>query len=201
MEHALANFERSNIWVKVSSHITKVEPGIIHTKEDREIRYNMLIWATGNKQVPLVDTLKVSKGNRLPRILSDELLHPLNADRVPIANAFAIGDAADVKGGELPTTTEVACQKGRYVAKRLDSGHLDAFVYSNRVLVAYAGGHDGVVAGQRDWSGPGAWLARRSEKVELVTELVQQGVDSHELGLRPSVSQRNGMSIIMCIGY
>lgn len=164
-EHALSSFKRSNVAVHTGSHITKVEPGIMHTKEDGSIRFGLLIWATGNKQVPLVDVLKVSKSKGLPRILTNEFLRPFDLDGKEIPNAYAIGDAADIKGGELPTTAEVACQKGTYLAKVFNTNLQDPFDYQQRALVAYTGQHDGVVTGKRDWSGPGAWLAWRSKNL------------------------------------
>jgi NADH:ubiquinone reductase (non-electrogenic) len=165
VEHALNSFRQSSVEVKTGSHITKVESDALYTAEDGRIPFGMLIWATGNKQVPLVDELKVSKSARLPRILTDKFLRPLDVDGNPIPNAFAIGDAADVQGGELPTTAEVACQKGSYVAKVLNSGLEAPFEYRQRALVAYTGQHDGVVAGRHDWSGRGAWLAWRSKNL------------------------------------
>lgn len=165
VEHAESNFKRSSVEIKTGSHITKVEPGVMTTKEDGPIRFGMLIWATGNKEVPLTETLKVSKGGRPLRILTNEYLHPMDPNGNAIKNAFAIGDAADVKGGELPTTAEVATQKASYVAKVLNSEHEKPFAYSPRALIAYTGHQDGVVAGRSDWTGQGAWLAWRSKNL------------------------------------
>jgi NADH:ubiquinone reductase (non-electrogenic) len=139
-EHALDSFHCSSVEVKTGSHITKVEPNALYTAEDGKIRYGMLIWATGNKQVPLVDRLSVSKSNGFPRILTDEYLRPLDLEKSAMSNAFAIGDAADIKGGELPTTAEVACQKGSYVAKMLNGRSAAPFDYQQRALVAYTRG-------------------------------------------------------------
>lgn len=166
-EHALATFSRSGVAIKTGSHILKVEPGVIHIKEDGEIKYGILIWATGNKQVPLVDTLKVMKSDHLPRILTDAFLRPYAEDGTVIHDAYAIGDAADIKGAELPTTAEVACQKGAYLAKVLDGRTKEPFAYAQKAIVAYTGHHDGVVAGKRDYdySGSAAWLAWRSKNL------------------------------------
>ena len=125
----------------------------------------MLIWATGNRQVPLVEQLKVSKRGRLARIVTDQFLRPLDLDGKPIMHAYAIGDAADIEGGELPTTAEVACQKGEHVARMLNKGVEEPFTYQQRAMVAYVGQHDGVIAGRKDWTGPSAWLAWRSKNL------------------------------------
>ncbi|KAK4692042.1 NADH:quinone reductase (non-electrogenic), partial [Lecanoromycetidae sp. Uapishka_2] len=167
-EYALASLSRREVSIKTGSHITKVEKDCLYTKEDGRIPYGMLIWATGNKQVPLVDTLPVLKSDRLPRILTDSRLRIFAPDALSlIGSAYALGDAADVRGGELPTTAEVACQKAEYLARVLNSEFLvpEPFAYSQRALVTYIGHHDGVIGGRKDWSGPRAWIAWRSKNL------------------------------------
>jgi NADH:ubiquinone reductase (non-electrogenic) len=151
--------------INTNSHIHRVEPGVMHT-EKGAIRFGMLIWATGNKQVPLTDTFPVKKTNRLPRILTDDFLHPLDLNGNPIENVYAIGDAADTGVG-LPTTAEVACQKGSYLAKMLNTGIRQPFAYSQRGIIAYTGQHEGVMTGDGDgeWTGESAWLAWRSKNL------------------------------------
>jgi NADH:ubiquinone reductase (non-electrogenic) len=116
-EHALDSFKRSSVEVKTGYHIIKVEPGALYTEEDGMIRYGMLIWATGNKQVPLVDTLSVSKSNRLPRILTDEYIRPLHVEGRAISNAFAISDAADIKGVSCRRPPKSRARKARTLPK------------------------------------------------------------------------------------
>jgi NADH:ubiquinone reductase (non-electrogenic) len=164
-EHALTSFRNHEVDVKTGSHIIRVDVSSVYTKEDGEIKYGMLIWAAGNKQVSLVDRLKVSKRGHLPRILTDSYLRALGPDGTPVPDVYAIGDAADVLGGELPTTAEVACQKGEYLAKALATGRQTAFNYKQKALIAYTGQHDGVISGKRDWTGPTAWVAWRSKNL------------------------------------
>jgi NADH:ubiquinone reductase (non-electrogenic) len=165
----LASFKKSGVEVKTNSHISKVEPGVMYT-EDGETRFGMLIWATGNKQVPLTDALSVSKSGRLLRIVTDDFLHPFDLDGNAIENAYAIGDAADIRGAGLPTTAEVACQKGSYLAQVFNAGTRERFKYSQRAMIAYTGQHDGVVAGENDWTGESAWLAWRSKNHSWASE-------------------------------
>ncbi|RFU32136.1 hypothetical protein B7463_g4215, partial [Scytalidium lignicola] len=166
-KYALQSFERRHVSIKTDSHITRVDKGFITTKEDGEIPYGLLIWATGNKAVPLVEHLPVLKSSRLPRIQTDAYLRVCDTNETIIDSVFALGDAADVKGGELPTTAEVACQKGEYLAKALNVGinNVAPFTYKQKAIVAYIGQHDGVVGGQRDWEGPNAWIAWRSKNL------------------------------------
>lgn len=125
-----------------------------------------LIWATGNKQVELVDKLKVSKSDKVPRILTDDFLQVLDPEGKPMDNVFALGDAADIKDSSLPTTAEVACQKAEYLAKTLNTGHEKPFEYDQKPLVAYTGKADGVASGQTEWTGASAWLAWRAKNLD-----------------------------------
>lgn len=164
-EYALDSFTKRDVVIKSGSHIEKVEADALYTKEDGRIPYGMLIWATGNKQVPLVDTLDVLKSGRLPRIQTDNYLRVYWPDMSLIDSVYALGDAADIKGGELPTTAEVACQKAQYLCKVFNANFRGPFTYDQRAIVAYVGQHDGVIMGSKDWSGEKAWLAWRSKNL------------------------------------
>lgn len=166
-EHAMSSFSLRGIDVKTGSHITSVESGVMNTKEDGAIPYGILIWATGNKQVPLVDKLDAAKSDKLPRLLTNDALHVLRKDGSAMENVYAMGDAADIKGGSLPTTAEVATQKAEYLAKILN-GKLSpgtTFTYKQKAAIAYIGKGDGVVSGKEDWEGAAAWLAWRSKNI------------------------------------
>jgi NADH:ubiquinone reductase (non-electrogenic) len=167
-KYALDSFERRHVSIKTDSHITSVDKDFITTKEDGNIPYGLLIWATGNKAVPLVERLPVLRSSRLPRIQTDGYLRVFNIDETVIDSVFALGDAADIKGGELPTTAEVACQKGEYLAEVLNKRSTDdvvPFAYRQKAIVAYLGQHDGVIGGQKDWEGSNAWIAWRSKNL------------------------------------
>lgn len=165
-EYAISSFKGRGVEPKTGSHITKVEPGVMHTKEDGEIKFGMLVWATGNKEVPLVDKLDVAK-SKPPRILTNHRLQVLKEDRSVIDGVYAIGDAADIEGGELPTTAEVASQKGEYLSKTFNNDNTKPgdFVYRQQATIAYIGQQDGVISGQQDWSGASAWLAWRTKNL------------------------------------
>ena len=87
--------------------------------------------------------------------MTDVYVCVFKPDESIINAAYALGDAADVKGGELPTTAEVACQKAEYLARcfNFDFQIDEAFAYSQKALVTYIGQHDGVNGGNKDWSG------------------------------------------------
>lgn len=150
------------------SKIKQVEADHIVTEAEGRIGCGMVIWTAGNKQCPLVDSLDVCKTDKLPRILTDQHLHVLRGpEKEPLPDVYALGDAADIKKYFLPTTAEVAVQKAEYLANTLNKG-IDGqheFEYKQKALVAYIGGHDGVVHGKPDWSGAGAWAAWRSKNL------------------------------------
>ncbi|KAI9807006.1 MAG: hypothetical protein M1833_002664 [Piccolia ochrophora] len=164
-EYAMSSFVHRRVDIKCQSHIEKVEADCLYTKEDGRIPYGMMVWATGNKQVPLVDRLSVMKSTGLPRIITESHLRVLRPDGSVIEDAFALGDAADIEGATLPTTAEVACQKADYLTKVLNYGNKEPFAYKQKALVAYLGHHDGVVGGREDWSGHAAWIAWRSKNL------------------------------------
>ncbi|KAG8417444.1 hypothetical protein J3458_004951 [Metarhizium acridum] len=165
-EYACRTLKSNKVHVKVNSHILGVTRDTIETREHGVTGYGMLIWATGNKSIPLIDKLKLKKtDNGLTRLLTNDRLNVLMLDGSVLPNVFAMGDAADIEGGTLPTTAEVAIQKADYLIKLLNNGGENIpqpFEYKQRSLVTYVGGRDGVIQGKREYTGYGAWLSWRS---------------------------------------
>lgn len=162
-DYAMKSFTKRNVEVLTGSHIEKLEPNCLFTKEKGRIPAGLILWATGNKSTPLVDSLNVRKTPRNPRILTDDFLRVYENDSRVLPNAFAIGDAADVENARLPTTAEVACQKAKYLADSLNRGFVKKFSYQQTSIVAYLGQNDGVISGKKDYSGAQAWIAWRSK--------------------------------------
>jgi NADH:ubiquinone reductase (non-electrogenic) len=153
-EYALTSFTKRHVQVHTVVKITQVSQNSMTTQQLGEIGCGMVLWVTGNKQCPLVDRLKVAKTAHLPPILTDTSLRVLSQDKTPIPGVSGIGDAADIEDQTLPTTAGVAVQKASYLAPAFNSDKFDAsFRYKQKTLVAYIGGHDGVVQGKADWSG------------------------------------------------
>lgn len=130
-EYASNQLERRHVDVATDTHIEKVDSQALYIRDRGRVPYGMLIWATGNKNVPLVeklDNVRVSQRG-LKRILTDDRLRVLrpvaegesdkpsdgNAKRGYYDGVFALGDAADIEGASLPTTAEVAVQKASYL--------------------------------------------------------------------------------------
>ena len=175
-EYANDALVRRNIAVETSSQIERVEKDALYIKGKGRVPYGMLVWATGNKAVPLVINLHVRKTDKgLIRILTDNHLRVFkssSSDEV-YDDVFALGDAADIDGSSLPTTAEVAVQKAKYLvnffnSKRSPLPSSTPFTYRQKQLVSYIGSHDGVIAGRGEkegWTGRSAWLAWRSGSV------------------------------------
>lgn len=190
-EYAITSFSKRHVSIETGVEIREVTKDCIVTKQQGVIRCGMVIWVTGNKQCMLVDQLGVAKTDHLPRILTDAHLCVLSKDRTPIEGVFALGDAADIDKHSLPTTAEVAVQKAKYLTSVLNDGKPDAFEYQQKTLVAYIGGHDGVVQGKTDWSGPRAWAAWRTKnlfwtrswrrKVMILANWLMNWLDGREL--------------------
>lgn len=164
-EYACSALKTNKTDVKLSCHILNVTADTIETRESGVTGYGMLIWATGNKSIPLIDQLQLRKTEHgLTRILTDDHLNAISPDGSVMPNVFAMGDAADIEGGTLPTTAEVAIQKADYLIGLLNSGGKDTqpFQYKQRSLVTYTGAWDGVIQGKREYTGYGAWLSWRS---------------------------------------
>ncbi|KAI9698287.1 MAG: hypothetical protein M1820_007557 [Bogoriella megaspora] len=210
-EYAMESMKEKSIEMKTSSHIERVEPDAIFTKEDGRLPFGMLIWATGNAANPLVEQLPVKKPeNGLPRVLTDHRLRMLRPDGSPIEGAYALGDAADVEGESLPTLAEVALQKSEYLvqmlnrkgkAREANAGAMvrnedvvPPFQYKQRALLAYLGQRDGIIGGREDWTGNSAWLAWRSgslgwtrswrRKIMIVISWVFIWIDGRDIARR-----------------
>jgi NADH:ubiquinone reductase (non-electrogenic) len=179
-EYATSQLLKRNIDVAPNTRIEKVDHDALYIKDKGRVPTGMLIWATGNKNVPLVEKLEVKMPEKgLKRILTDNHCRAFKPgdSRELQDGVYAIGDAADIEGASLPTTAEVACQKSKYLVENLNliSGpranamFKAPFEYQQKRLVSYIGQHDGVIAGQGPndpgWTGKSAWLSWRSGSI------------------------------------
>lgn len=163
--YALESFRRRGVAVHTNTHITEVRDGSMTTKEKGEIKFGVLIWATGNANVPLTEKLNCRKTKEgLVRLLTDDHLRLYYTNGRVIKDAFAIGDAADIESRSLPTTAEVAVQKAKWLAKNLSSyGEGTPFKFHEKRMVAYLGASAGVWQNDKvKLRGRLAWLSWRS---------------------------------------
>ncbi len=183
-EYATSQLEKRHIDVAPNTRIEKVDKDALYIKDKGRVPYGMLIWATGNKNVPLIESIDVKLAQKgLKRVLTDNHLRVFHAGETSQVydHVFALGDAADIEGASLPTTAEVAVQKAKYLVQQFNAlvkqfnalvkqsstdGFAQPFTYNQKQLVSYIGAHDGVIAGKgpnsEGWTGRSAWLAWRS---------------------------------------
>jgi NADH:ubiquinone reductase (non-electrogenic) len=179
-EYATAQLEKRHVDVAPNTRIEKVDKDALYIKDKGRVPYGMLLWATGNKNVPIIEKIDVKLAQKgLKRILTDDHLRVFKSGETAEVHdgVFALGDAADIESSSLPTTAEVAVQKAKYLVQNFNAlakassssaphGFKAPFVYAQKQLVSYIGAHDGVIAGKgpnyEGWTGRSAWLAWRS---------------------------------------
>ena len=126
-DYAANHLLKRKIDVAPNTKIERVDKEALHIKDKGQVPYGTLIWATGNKQVPLVEKIEFKLPARgLKRILTDDRcrVFKLGDSNELHDGVFAVGDAADIDGASLPTTAEVACQKSKYLVGCLFVGDL-----------------------------------------------------------------------------
>ncbi|ETN47046.1 uncharacterized protein HMPREF1541_01236 [Cyphellophora europaea CBS 101466] len=175
-EYATQQLLKRSIDVAPNTKIENVDSDALYIKDRGRVPYGMLIWATGNRHVPLLEKLDVKLPEKgLKRIQTDDRLRVLASGKQGNQlheGVFALGDAADIERASLPTTAEVACQKSKYLVDNLNKikagrpAFEQPFQYTQKRLVSYIGQRDGVIAGKghndEGWTGRSAWLAWRS---------------------------------------
>lgn len=172
-EYATEHMRERGIDVATDCVIEKVDSANLYIKDHGSVPYGILLWVAGNKSAQLVDDLAVKKTEHgLVRIVTDDRLQVVKGSEPHAVHTdvFALGDAADIEGHPLPTTAEVAVQKAKYLVRELNKrsgiqSDMKPFHYSQKKLVTYLGGHDGIIEGlsaDSSLSGRAAWLSWRS---------------------------------------
>ena len=62
----MSSFNNRNVEIFIGSYIEKVEKDSLYTKEQGRIETGLVMWATENNSVSLVDSLTVKKTSRNP---------------------------------------------------------------------------------------------------------------------------------------
>jgi NADH dehydrogenase FAD-containing subunit len=126
-EYASNHFARQGIHVHTRRTVTRIEEGTLHLKEEPPVKFGMLVWSTGLEMTPLIKHLEgVKKDKKAGRVMTDGHLRVLQpsekeegVQRV-VNDVYAIGDCSVIEGDELPSTAQVASQKGNWLRKRLN---------------------------------------------------------------------------------
>jgi NADH:ubiquinone reductase (non-electrogenic) len=174
-DEALANytvnhFLREGIEVRVGTPVSEVRAEGVRLADGAEIPSALVIWAGGNRPVPLVERLGLELDRR---------------GRIPVATdlgipgrpaAYALGDCAAWGDPPLPPTAQVAQQQGaalaRGLARRARGLAMRPFRFRYRGMLAYIGAGEALadLPGVQ-WSGRGAWIFWRSIYITKLVSL------------------------------
>ncbi|KAI9098330.1 FAD/NAD(P)-binding domain-containing protein [Phlyctochytrium arcticum] len=140
--YAAKKFARSGIQIRTRTFIKEVKDGKLVLKDDTEIPFGALVWATGLTATPLIRNLPVTH-TKSQKVLTDEYLRVLDTESKPVEDIYALGDCATIKGNELPATAQVANQQGVWLRKHLNAftreGLGKPFHYSHIASMVYIG--------------------------------------------------------------
>ncbi len=130
-------FRRQQIEIRTNSPVVEVADKAITLKDGDTVPFGLLVWSTGIGPTPLVQSFPFPK-SKTNRLLTDEWFHVKGGEGL-----YALGDCAVFETTELPATSQVAQQEGRYLAKVLEytlKGKMMApFHYHHLGMVAYVG--------------------------------------------------------------
>lgn len=136
-EYTKKLFQRQRIEVRTNAVVKRVEESEVILEGGSSVLYGLLVWSTGIGPRPLVQSLSVPK-TKNERILVDEFLRVRG-----FPNIYALGDCATWEHINLPATSQVAQQEGRYLARmlnRLARGKSETpFRYRHFGMLAYVG--------------------------------------------------------------
>lgn len=168
--YALRHMQRTNIDIRMNSHVVEVKENAVSLKTGEEIPCGLVVWSTGIAPNNLVTSLELPKGP-LGRLLTDRHFLVQNS-----TNVYAIGDCARLADQDLPSTAQVAQQQGKYLARYLNRrAHgkpIKPFKYKHMGMMAYIG-EQRALADLKNVKGRGftAWLFWRSAYLTKLVSL------------------------------
>jgi len=143
--YAEDKFRRDGISIKTRHHVERVEKDRMFVKEQGEVPFGLLVWSTGLAPNPLIQSIdSLEKHEKTQSLFTDQNLNVIRKEGHVDPDIWAIGDAANIKGQLLPATAQVANQKAKYLAQKLnkivkDQEHTKAFEFHNKGSLAYLG--------------------------------------------------------------
>jgi len=168
--YAMKLFRRQHISILTELPVGRVEQNLLHLKDGTKLPFGLLLWSTGNAPTPFVKSLSLEKDSR-SRLLVDEFFRARGSE-----NIYAIGDCCVVERTELPATSQVAQQQGKYLARALTQRtrhqKIEPFRYKHLGMLAYIGGNR-ALADLENFKGRGwaTWLFWRSTYLTKIVSL------------------------------
>ncbi len=136
-DYATQHFIQNGIVVKTGTSAVKIEKETIFFKDNTQMPYGLLVWATGIAPTPAMQAFPLPK-DRGSRVLVDEHLKVQDQ-----ADIYALGDCAAIANMPLPATAQVAMQQGDYLGNELnamvENRDSSVFKYHHLGIMCYVG--------------------------------------------------------------
>jgi NADH:ubiquinone reductase (non-electrogenic) len=163
-------FQRNRIQVRTGSFVTRVENDKVILRDGSQIPCGLVVWSTGIGPTDLAAALPFPK-DQASRLLIDGYFLVNGTTDV-----YAMGDCATIEGINLPATSQVAQQQGRYLARHLRRSikrqTTRPFQYRHLGMLAYVGSNK-ALADLPPIKGKGfsTWLFWRSAYITKLVSL------------------------------
>ena len=169
-EYAAKLFRRKRIRVLTESPVIRVSDKAVHLEDGSELYYGLLVWSTGIGPTRFAQRVDLPKDSK-SRLIVDDWFRVKGYE-----NVYALGDCSVVESGELPATSQVAQQQGKYLAgaltRRAHNKAVERFQYHHLGMLAYVGGNR-ALADLKNFKGRGwsTWLFWRSAYLTRIVSL------------------------------
>jgi NADH:ubiquinone reductase (non-electrogenic) len=150
--------------------VIRVNEKRVYLEDGSESPYGLLLWSTGNAPTPFAVAARLPKDHK-SRIVIDGYFRVKGYE-----NIYALGDCSVIESGELPATSQVAQQQGKYLAKALTlrarNKPVSPFQYRHLGMLAYIGSNR-ALADLENFKGRGwsTWLFWRSAYLSRIVSL------------------------------
>jgi NADH:ubiquinone reductase (non-electrogenic) len=163
-------FARERVSVLTGSPVVSVDEWSVTLADGFKIPYGLLVWSTGIGPTSFVQQLLLPK-DRKARLLVDDFFHVRG-----YTDIFALGDCSVLESGELPATSQVAQQQGKYLATALMAHargeSVEPFRYRHLGMLAYIG-RNRALADLQNFKGRGwtTWIFWRSAYLSRIVSV------------------------------
>lgn len=136
-EYALKVFQRQRIDVRLSTTVARVDQASVELGDGSTLLCGLVVWTAGVAPSEFIRSLPFEKTER-HRIVVDNHLRVKGW-----TNIYAAGDCATLEAIDLPMTSQVAQQEGKYLARLLNNStrgkQYKPFHYRHFGMLAYIG--------------------------------------------------------------
>ena len=163
-------FRRKRIIILTESPVIRVDEQTVSLEDGSKLPFGLLTWSTGIGPTSFARNVNLPKDSR-SRFVIDRYFRVKGYE-----NIYALGDCSVIENGELPATSQVAQQQGKYLAgvltQRARGRHVQSFQYHHLGMLAYIGGNR-ALADLKSFKGRGwsTWLFWRSAYLSRIVSL------------------------------